>query len=419
MRNRQVLFVHTNYPAQFRFVIKEFDRLGWDIYFACHTFKNKPLPSIRIIQLNANSSVSAESKSKQLENRGIETFFTLLNAKRQGLDPELIYVHSGWGLGYFIRDIFPKSKIIAYSEWWFDINSEDFHFDPTNKEVCHTDRSKLQMILRNQGFALELSRADCIIAPTNWQKRQLPSRFRENCKVVFDGIDVEMFSPGLADASSSFNLVNSIKDDDMVITYATRGLEPYRGFPEFCSAIIKVLKNAPNLKLLIAGKDKPSYFAQHKVKYGEQAMNAFKNADVAHQVFMLGSLSLNNYRDLLRRSDLHCYFTRPYVLSWSCLEAAMIGCEMLVSSVSPVKEFLKEDQSTRLIDHTSSELAEDIQTAVQTVEAKLKHQTRHEIKQETRERRDPLRQIIERKNCVKKHNELAMTLLGRDLSILS
>ena len=48
----QVLFVHTNYPAQFRFLVKAFIALGWEVWFASHTYKHSPLPEIRCIKMD-------------------------------------------------------------------------------------------------------------------------------------------------------------------------------------------------------------------------------------------------------------------------------------------------------------------------------------------------------------------------------
>ena len=172
----QVLFVHTNYPAQFRFLVKAFIALGWEVWFASHTYKHPPLPEVKCIQLDM--SIKKGSKLDQYQRTSLLAFQDLLSAKRsKNLRPTYTYVHTGWGLGQFIKDLFPQTTMIAYSEWWFNLNAADFNFDINNSEVNHTQQSKLQMILRNQSFALELQQADFIISPTEWQKCQLPKLF--------------------------------------------------------------------------------------------------------------------------------------------------------------------------------------------------------------------------------------------------
>lgn len=406
---KQVLFLHTNYPAQFRFLVKDFALMGWKIYFASNTCKNRPLPQVNHIQLPQNID-ETKSKTVQIEERSLSTFFCLLREKRNGLNPSLIYVHSGWALGYFLKDLFPKAKVIAYSEWWFDLNSEDFRFDLSNKDVVHSGESKLRMVLRNQGFALEMSRADAVIAPTEWQREQLPWSLRQRCEVIFDGIDGEMFCP-ILDNAKEVREEFSLSREQFLITYATRGLEPYRGFPEFSRAMINVLKRHPNWRLAIAGKDQPSYYTNSRVKYGQQAMDRFKEAGVDHQVMMLGRLSLNRYRDLLRRSDLHCYFTRPYVLSWSCLEAAMVGCKIIASDIKAVREFLRNDQNVSLVDHTQSDLSQKIEKEAVLAEAQLRIKGRIQLKKVIWGQRNILRDKIERKTCIQQHRNLVERLL--------
>jgi len=42
-------------------------------------------------------------------------------------------------------------------------------------------------------------------------------------------------------------------------------------------------------------------------------------------------MNYENYRLMLQRSNLHCYFTEPYVTSWSLFEAAACGTPILTN----------------------------------------------------------------------------------------
>jgi glycosyltransferase involved in cell wall biosynthesis len=365
----QVLFLHTNYPAQFRFLVKAYRARGWTVWFASHTTKNKPLPDINHLPLR--HAAAKGSKLDQLQQRSQLAFADLLAAKRrQGLQPERIYVHSGWGLGPFLKDLFPKATLIAYSEWWFNFHSHDFNFDPGNPEVQHSLEARLAMLLRNQGFALELLQADAVIAPTLWQRNQLPQAFRQRCAVIFDGIDQKMFHPGEPDPAHNQPLTR-LDPSRPLLTYATRGLEPYRGFPEFARAAESLLKADPSWQVAIAGKDAQTYFRNNRNNqgFGARAMARFEELGVADRVHLLGPLSLLSYRNLLQRSTLHCYFTRPYVLSWSLLESALCGCRLFSSATPPVLEFLNEDPGSTLVDHTSDQLGEQLIAAAQDAAA--------------------------------------------------
>ena len=144
----QVLFLHTNYPAQFRFLVKAYLARGWKVWFASHTQKNKPLPSVKYIKLE--KAPSKGSKLDQNQFSALIVFKQLLSLKRNNqLNPKRIYVHAGWGLGSFLRELFPDSTIIAYSEWWFNLFSQDYLFNPSDSHVQHTLDSRLISLLRN------------------------------------------------------------------------------------------------------------------------------------------------------------------------------------------------------------------------------------------------------------------------------
>ncbi len=403
MKSNQVLFVHTNYPAQFRYLVKSYLANGWDVWFASHTKKYPTLKELNHIPLDKGPAKG--SKLDQHQRLSLLTFRQLLQYKRNNdLSPCRIYVHTGWGLGQFLRDLFPTATIIAYSEWWFNLYSSDFLFDCTNKHVNHTLNTRLSMVLRNQGFSIELQQADCIVSPTEWQKSQLPTIFKEKCRVIFDGIDTNTFSPGEISINDNKQF-SKLDFNRPILTYATRGLEPYRGFPEFAKAVEKVLLERPDWQVVIAGDDSINYHKSElapKEGYGAASCQRFKELGVSDRVHFVGSLPILVYRDLLRISSLHCYFTRPYVLSWSLLESAMVGCRLLVSATEPLAEFLNDDQSTTFVDYTSPTLATEMLIAMDAYTNKTM-----KTNEEIRNSRSHLQNEINYKSCVTKHFQFA------------
>ena len=63
---------------------------------------------------------------------------------------------------------------------------------------------------------------------------------------------------------------------------------------------------------------------------------------------IVGLLNYHDYRELLWRSDLHCYFTRPYVTSWSLFEAAACGAKLTVNKVRATEGVMEEESMTWL-----------------------------------------------------------------------
>ena len=85
-----------------------------------------------------------------------------------------------------------------------------------------------------------------------------------------------------------------------------------------------------------------------------------------------GSLDLNrlhftgllNYGELVqlfRRSNLHCYFTRPYIVSWGVFQAVACGARLLVNDFAGLNEVYEGKLSITPVDLDNQE---DINTSV-------------------------------------------------------
>ena len=71
------------------------------------------------------------------------------------------------------------------------------------------------------------------------------------------------------------------------------------------------------------------------------------------RVRFVGHLPLQSYARLLKSSHVHCYLSRPFVASWSLLEAMASGCCLVASDVEPVRE-LADPAATLWTDHRTA-----------------------------------------------------------------
>ena len=194
--------------------------------------------------------------------------------------------------------------------------------------------------------------------------------------------------------------------DTPLLTYATRGLEPYRGFPEFVQASCELLKKNKYWHIAIAGDDSINYYKSPKAPkngYGHEAYQLYKSHDLLSRVHFLGSLPLLAYRDLLRRSNLHCYFTRPYVLSWSFIESMFTGCKLFASNTPPVMEFAEKDSNTCLVDYVQSDLGNSLIghiSQLEVTDASLSNNTLSDYRKDLIDK-------LSANTCVQRHFELA------------
>jgi len=106
---------------------------------------------------------------------------------------------------------------------------------------------------------IDLVNCDKGVCPTQWQKNQIPKEFHNKIEVIHDGIDTDYFVP---DENAILKIPNTnieLSAKDEILTYATRGMEPYRGFPQFMEIAEKLLKLRPNLHVVIGGEDRVCY----------------------------------------------------------------------------------------------------------------------------------------------------------------
>ena len=270
---------------------------------------------------------------------------TAMKARDDGYRPDVVVAHSGWGAGMFVKDIFPDAKFIAYCEWWYRFPAVDVTY---LTRLGYSARTTLETPLheraRNAPIAMDLAAADLAVCPTAFQAAQFPEIFRQFLTVLHEGVDTDYFRPRPASRRSS--LCGLVAEDARVVTYATRGMEPHRGFPQFIAALPRILSADPNAIAVVAGENRV-FYGGDALRHTDWKSRALKENDIdPARVRFVGRLARNDYLALLQRSDAHAYLTVPFVLSWSMLEAMSAGCAMVLSDTEPVREFAAESTAT-------------------------------------------------------------------------
>ena len=93
-----------------------------------------------------------------------------------------------------------------------------------------------------------------------------------------------------------------------------------------------------------------------------------------------GRLPYAQYLQVLCASSAHVYLTRPFVLSWSILEAMSTGCVIVASDTKPVMEVIENGANGILVDFF------DVKGIADRVEEALDNPDRmHAIRQNARQ----------------------------------
>lgn len=343
-----VLFIHRNFPAQFKNIAIEFAKNPLNVVLFITSNTTTQIQGINKLVYAPKQKTSKHPYMDIYEEsllHGQAAAEMALLIKKRNIKPDLIFGHS-WGPSMFIKDIFPDVPYISYFEWFSREKDSAYDF---GGNVLNVDK-KSHIRCNNAQILMDLCSCDAGISPTYWQRKQFPAEFQEKIKVIHDGVDTEFFKPN-KDARFLIKDENiELTANDEVITYATRGMESLRGFPQFMEAVQKLQKKRPNAHFVIAGEDKVFYGpGAPDGKTFKEYMLKKLNLDMK-RVHFVGSLSYEDYRSLLQVSSAHVYLTYPFVLSWSILDAMACECCVVASNTQPVLEVIEDNKNGLLTD---------------------------------------------------------------------
>lgn len=352
----KILFSHNNYPSQFRRLLPFLVDAGHEIIFIASGKEwHAPQPcGYKVIFYQNHRDTAGPWQHPYLRRfessvlEGQSAYRCSLKLKENGWYPDVIVSHSGFGNGLYLLDAFPHSHYISLFEWFYNSKDSDVDFFDLPGTAPDPDRAPRVRSL-NSTVLLELAACHHAVVPTLWQRNQFPEFLRSRFSVIHEGIDVTELGSLRSD---SFPTPDCLPRDVAVevLTYVSRGFEEYRGFPQVMQAIQLLQQQRPNLHCLIVGADDVAYGSKRNDgrSWGQWALeNLSLDDDRTH---WLGSLQTSEYHKVLAASDVHLYFTAPFVLSWSLLESMAAGCAIVASNTPPVLEAIEDGLSGLLVD---------------------------------------------------------------------
>ena len=351
----KILFLHPNFPSQFRNlaivlgkdpncqVVFGTNRQEGEIpgvYKAIYTPSRQAAPQTHHYVRNLENAVlTAQAVYRVAEKLKAEGFF-----------PDIVYGHSGWGPTLFMKDVFPKAELLCYFEWFYHAHGSDADFDP-NDPLNADDECRIRV--KNAPILTDLYSCDRGLSPTNWQRQQFPKEYHSKLTVIHDGVDTNYFvpKPGAKLVLPRINL--DLSHVEELVTYVGRGMEPYRGFPQFMETVALLQQRRPKCHVVVVGEDRVAYGKNLPDGQTYKQLMLEKLSLDLSRLHFTDRLPYNEYLQVLQASSAHVYLTRPFVLSWSMLEVMAAGCLLIASKTSPVLEVVQDGVNGLLVDFFS------------------------------------------------------------------
>tara|TARA_B110000444_G_C18786791_1_gene570351 strand:+ start:96 stop:1346 length:1251 start_codon:yes stop_codon:yes gene_type:complete len=359
-KRKKILFVHQNFPAQYKHIYRALIEEGHEVHSLSIRKYNDSIMKNHHYNLSGSSTEGINEWTVEFESKMIRAESAAkkaLEIKENGFYPDLIIGHPGWGETFFLKEIWPETKLLSYVEFYYKTKDCDVDFDKDFVEsVLKRDfdsfynYTRLKLTARNAPFLASYSTSDFLVCPTEYQKSLVPSPIREGIEVIHDGIDTDTLKPN-DEVTITINKRKFNKDDE-IVTYISRSLDPYRGFHIFMRSLPEVMGNNPNANIfIVGGKETHGYGAPLKEgNFKDFFLDEIKDKIDMSRIFFLDFLEYSSYIRVLQISTVHIYLTYPFVLSWSMLEA--MSCEALIigSKTDPVTEVITDNKTGLLID---------------------------------------------------------------------
>jgi len=353
-----ILFVHQNFPGQYRHVLKALAMsanmkmvgLGVEALQA-------PIPAgVQAIRYGINRRNAGDIHPWALETetkviRGEACANAALQLSQAGFSPDLICAHPGWGESLFLREIWPNAPILHYQEFYYQSIGFDLDFDPATQGGTSWQKAARGK-MKNASLLIAIDNGNWNVCPTSFQRSTFPAHWQESISVIHDGIDTNAAKPNPAVQPLKLPDGTKLRRGEPIITFVNRSIEPYRGCHTFIRAIPELQRCCPKARIVIVGR-------QSGVSYGAVCpQGEWKDMFLAEiegqydpsRVHFTGQLPYGSFLHLLQLSQAHVYLTYPFVLSWSLLEAMSTQCAIVGSATAPVQEVIQHGHNGLLVD---------------------------------------------------------------------
>ncbi len=349
----RVLFLHQNFPGQFLHVARALKERGHKVAAVTDAGNTRPdvIPTLRyrFEDARAGNPHPLARNFALRAARGEVVVKALCRLRDDGFVPDVVVGHPGWGETLFVKDVFPKARLLVHAEFYYGGEVSDADFDPEFRRADPL-AGRLTVRAKNAALLLAVMDADRGVAPTGFQASRFPAEIRPKIAVIHEGVDTDLLVPN---PQARFEAGGrTFRPGDEVLTFINRNLEPYRGYHVFMRALPRILEARPNAHAVIVGGDSVSYGAPapEGKTWKEIFLAEVRDRLPLERVHFVGRIPYPDFVSLMQTSMAHVYLTYPFVLSWSMLEAMSAGALVIGSRTEPVEEVIRDGENGLLVD---------------------------------------------------------------------
>lgn len=347
-----VLFVHNNFPAQFRSLAEALVAKGVPCAAIAQQHGGEGVPGVPWIRyaLPRGSTEGILPLAVRAEADLLRGSMALEAAKRaasQGFTPDVIIGHTGWGETVLLKEVWPQARQVLYPEFFYAGHGLDIGFDTEFKPV--TEPAILLGTTKNAISALSLTKADAIVCPTPFQASTLPKVFQPLVRVIHEGIDVEAIRPAPAEP---FALDDGrvLPPGAPVVTHVNNNMEPLRGLHIFARALPRLMAEVPDAQVILIGQTSSHGYSGAAPDGRTWTDVCFDGVEIDRsRTHFLGRVPHARMLAALRLSTAHVYYSYPFVLSWSLAESMASGCYVIGSDTAPLRDAIEDGVNGRLL----------------------------------------------------------------------
>lgn len=253
---------------------------------------------------------------------------------------------AGLGSTLLVPPVLGDVPIVNFFDYFYDAHLHDLAGEAgaeTPAEYFHWRRAANAMTL------LELENGVHPWVPTAWQRDLFPAEYRDDFRVLHDGVDVRPLVRPTAGVRQVAG--RSISAGTRVVSFVARTLDGVRGFDRFLRLADRLVQLLPEVLVIVVGGRQVERALDVTFHGQDYAAHLERATPLARpdRFWFLGAAPRATVAEVLTATDLHVYPSRAYPVGRSLVEALAAGAVVLAWDEPPIREFIEHGQTGFLV----------------------------------------------------------------------